>query len=180
MKNELLARAMTEIDVALIAEADERPAKKGFTQITLVKNIYRWGSVAACAMIMVGIFAFGIFGRNDVLLYGESIADSPRTVSEYMPRAVAHMIDTIDVEIPLELDFGRKTALTVAGGEMTVLDKNGNTLYEGKNYTAKGKVSICISLPNDASECIIETDRDYNIVLTRDEISGSWCVNIQK
>ena len=56
MKNEFMARAMTEIDDALIAEADEIPAKSSkITARGLMRQVYRWGSIAACALLVVGI-----------------------------------------------------------------------------------------------------------------------------
>lgn len=179
-----MARAMTEIDEALIAEADERPAKSSkITARSFVRQVYRFGAVAACALLVVGVLLAGNIGGQDVLLYGESIADSPRTVNEYIPRSVAYIVDTIEVEdinIPLELEFKKKTTLTLTEGSMIVFDENGDTVYEGREYLASGKVSICLTLPGDTDECVIETSRGDNIVLTRDAESGIWYVYIEK
>ncbi len=180
MKNELLAKAMTEIDDALIAEADERAAGSKITRRSLMRNIYRFGSLAACALIMIGLIVAGNLSSQEVLLYGKSIAEEPGTVSEYMPRAVAHLIDEIDVEIPLELQFKKETALTLCEGSLTVLDNKGDTIYVGGEYTAKGSLSVILTIPAEATEVCIETDRSYNIVLTKDAQSGIWYVNIQK
>ena len=184
MKNEFMARAMTEIDEALIAEADEMPAKSSkITARTLMRHVYRFGAVAACALLVVGILLAGNIGGQDVLLYGESIADSPRTVNEYIPRSVAYVVDTIEIEninLPLELEFRKETKLTLTEGSMIVLDESGNTVYEGREYLASGKTSICLILPGDVGECVIETSRGNNIVLTRDAESGIWYVYIEK
>lgn len=184
MKNEFLAQAMTHIDDALIAEADERRTRGAkITARTLARNIYRYGAVAACLILAIGVLIAGNIGGQDVLLYGESIADSPRTVQEYMPLALAHIVDTInapDVQIPLELEFKKETKLTLTSGTMLVLDTNGETLYEGSEYAAIGSTSMIVTLPGDTEECIIETDRGYNIVLTQDGESHVWYVNIEK
>ena len=83
MKNEILAQAMTHIDDALIAEADERRTRGAkITARTLMRNVYRYGAVAACLILAIGVLIAGNIGGQDVLLYGESIADSPRTVAE--------------------------------------------------------------------------------------------------
>ena len=177
MKNEILATALTYIDDDLIAEADERPSKGSkITSRTLMRNIYRWGAVAACALLLVGVLLAGNLGGQDVLLYGESIEDSPRTVYEYMPLAI--VIE--NSSIPLELEFKKETKLNLTSGSMIVLDENGNTLCEGNEYVAEGKVAIIITVPSDTEECIIETDRSYNIVLRPDSNSGVWYVNIEK
>ena len=184
MKNEILAQAMTHIDDALIAEADERRTRGSrITARTLMRNVYRYGAVAACLILAIGVLIAGNIGGQDVLLYGESIADSPRTVAEYMPRAVAYYVDTHaleDVNLPLELEFKKETELRLTSGSMLVLDANGDTLYEGNEYAASGSVSIIVTLPGDAEKCVIETDRGYNIVLTQDGESQVWYVNIEK
>ena len=184
MKNEILAQALTNIDDALIAEANERGARGSkITARTLMRGIYRYGAVAACLVLAIGVLIAGNLGGQDVLLYGESIADSPRTVQEYMPLALAHIVDTIDtpdVQIPLELEFKKETKLTLTSGTMLVLDTSGETIYEGNEYAALGSTSMIITLPGDIEECIIETNRGYNIVLTRNSESGIWYVNIEK
>lgn len=178
MKNEILAQALTNIDDALIAEADEAPAKSSkITSRTLMRNIYRWGAVAACALIAVGVLLAGNLGGPDVLLYGESLADTHGTIYEYMPLAI---VDVEDINIPLELEFKKETKLTAADGVMLVIDENGETLYEGNEYLASGKTSIILTLPANTEEFSIETDRGYNIVLTRNTESGIWYVNIEK
>lgn len=184
MKNEILAQAMTNIDDALIAEADEKAARGSkVTSRSLTRNLYRFGSLAACLLILVGLIITASLNGQDVLLYGESIADSPRTVNEYMPRALAYVVDTLEVEdvtIPLELEFKKETKLSLTEGSMIVLDSEGNTVLEGVEYLAKGNVSIIITIPGNTEECIIETDRGYNIVLTQDGESNVWYVNIEK
>jgi hypothetical protein len=175
---------MTHIDDALIAEADERRSRGSkITARSLMKNAYRWGSIAACMILAVVVLITATLSGQDVLLYGESIADSPRTVSEYMPLALAHIVETLeapDVQIPLELEFKKETKITLTSGSMIVLDENGDTLCDGTEYLASGSVSLIITLPGDAEECIIETDRGYNIVLTQDGESHVWYVNIEK
>ena len=184
MKNEILAQAMTHIDDALIAEADERRSRFArITSRTLMRNAYRWGSIAACMILAVVVLIAANIGGQDVLLYGESIADSPRTVGEYMPRAVAYYVDTHaieDVSLPLELEFKKETTLTLESGSMLVLDKNGDTLYEGNEFVANGSISLIVTLPGDTEQAVITTSRGYNIVLTRNSESGIWYVNIEK
>ncbi len=184
MKNEILAQAMTHIDDALIAEADERRTRgANITARTLMRNVYRYGAVAACLILAIGVLIAGNIGGQDVLLYGESIADSPRTVAEYMPRAVAYYVDTFEIEdvsLPLELEFKKETTLTLAEGSMLVLDQNGDTLYEGNEFVANGSVSIIVTLPGDTEEAVITTSRGYDIVLKQDSESHIWYVNIEK
>ncbi|MBQ9079575.1 MAG: hypothetical protein IJY27_00715 [Clostridia bacterium] len=184
MKNEFLARAMTHIDSALIEEANATPVRNKFRlSENAARGIYRWGSLAACAILLVGMLLINKFGSNDVLLYGESITAQPRTIAEYMPRAVTYAVDPAaltSVSLPLELEFERVTELTAEHGNMIVLDENGETVYSGDKYTADGAISLCIQLPPEMAECVISTNRGYNIVLELDSESGLWYVNIEK
>ena len=185
MKNEKMAHAMSFIDYSLIEEANEAPAKKQ-TRIlegNFLRSISRYGGVAACALLIFGLVLISNISGNEVLLYGESLNDNPTTITEYLPRSVQHSLEPdvlVEISLPLELEFKRETSLKLDTGYMTVLDKNGDVLYEGNEYTVNGKVSICLSLPSDATCGVIETNRGYNIVLTKDSESGFWCVNIEK
>ena len=184
MKNEKMAQAMSYIDYALIEEANETAAPKGKVLTGgFMKNLTRYGSIAACLVIILGIALISRISGNEVLLYGESISDSPKTITEYMPRSVAHSIEPYvltSISLPLELSFKRETTLTLDKGEMTVLDNDGNTLFEGTEFTVNGEVSICLSFPSDVTTATIRTNRGYNIVLTKDVESGVWYVNIEK
>ena len=184
MKNEFMARAMSCIDDALIEEANEVPVRRAKVLAPKTMNvIIRYGSMAACALLIVGVMVIGQMSSGGVLLYGESVSDSPRTITEYMPRAMTHLVDPAlitEVSLPLELEFRKETTLTLAEGTMSVIDRNGNTVYTGNTYTANGAVSICVQLPPDATEGVIMTDRGYDIVLTKEDETGVWLVNIEK
>lgn len=184
MKNEFMARAMSCIDDALIEEANETPVRRARVLTPKTMNaIIRYGSMAACALLIVGVMVIGQMSSGGVLLYGESVSDSPRTITEYMPRAMTHLVDPAlitEVSLPLELEFRKETTITLAEGTMSVIDRNGDTVYTGNTYTAKGAVSICIQLPPEATEGVIMTDRGYDIILTKEDETGVWLVNIEK
>ena len=184
MKNELLARAITHIDDELIEQANAAPVRRArILKLKTAQQITRWGSIAACVAVMIAVVIATRMSGNDVRLYGESITDAPRTITEFMPRSVTHSVDPISltaVSLPLELEFDKSTTLTLETGSMEVLDAAGNTVYSGEQYTVKGAVSMCIMLPPDATQCKITTDRGYNIVLELDGESGLWYVSIEK
>ena len=184
MKNEFMARAMSCIDDALIEEANESSARRArILRPTTLKMLTRFSAVAAVAVMMIGVFASVLASGNGVLLYGENVSDSPRTITEYMPRAVTHVVDPSilnDVSLPLELEFRKETTLTLDVGTMSVIDRDGKTVYTGNSYTAKGAVSICVQLPPETARAVIMTNRGYDMVLTREENSGVWLVNIEK
>lgn len=184
MKNEFMARAMTQINEDLITEAEESVARRAkILTPNLARQIYRWGSIASCLALLIGVLLVSGHSGNKVMLYGETVTDTPRSITEYMPRAVTYSVDPAlltEVSLPLEFEFKRSTELSVNGGKMIVLGGEGDTLFEGSSYTAKGEVSVCLVLPPDVTNCIITTDRGYNIVLAKDVESELWYVNIDK
>ncbi len=184
MKNEKMAQAMSYIDYALIEEANETVAPKSkVLSGGFLKSISRYGSIAACFVLVLGIALIIRLGGNEVLLYGESISDQPKTITEYIPRSLTHSIEPeviTEVSLPLELEFKRETVLTLDIGEMIILDKNGDTVFSGSTYTVNGKVSICLAFPSDVTDATIRTNRGYNIVLSKDIESEIWYVNIEK
>ncbi len=182
MKNEFMARAMTQIDYALIEEADEVPSHKGLSP-ELLNKLTRFGGMAACMLLVVGALLLGTLRSPEILLYGEEITQSARMINEYLPRAVTYSVSPAEIAaqtIPMELEFKRSTVLTVTDGEMIVLDNKGDVIYQGDEYVAKGSVSLCLSLSEGAQRCVIATDRGYKIVLNMDAESGLWYVNIEK
>ena len=182
MKNELMARAMTQIDYALIEEADEMPDRKSLAP-SFMKNLTRYGGMAACMLLVVSALLLGSLRSPEVTLFGDEITKDARTINEYIPRAVTYSVSPAEIvprTIPMELDFKRSTRLTVEEGEMVILDDSGDVLYSGTEYFAKGETSLCLSLPESTQRCVIVTDRGYNIVLNQDPTSGLWYVNIEK
>ena len=174
---------MTQIDAALIDEANEMPARKELISPSFLKGFTRYGSIAACLVLIVGAVLLGTMRGPSTLLYGEEITEEPRMITEYIPRSIAYSIEpeTITkVSLPLELEFSKKTHISSSCGELVVIDGNGEVVFSGTEYTARGKISLCLSLPEGTSECVIATDRDYNIVLELDENSGFWYVKIDK
>ena len=184
MKNELLARAITYIDDELIEQANEKPAKRALMASPFtMRNFMRWGSLAACIIVTLSLVIATHVSGDGVRLYGEIITDEPRTITEFMPRSITHSIDPASLtalSLPLELEFDKSTTLTLENGSMEILDQNGETLYSGNQYTARGKISVCITLPPNTTQCKISTNRGYHIVLEQNEALELWYVSIEK
>ncbi len=173
MKNDLPARAMSHIDDALIEEASFEKVQVSRTAFTR-KMLIRFGSLAACAVIAVGIFFMSRMNGSQVLLCGEALTeDQPIAVNA--PRTIAYELDvTQQMNIVLDLEFKGNTSLRAENAQMTVLNENGEQLFSGIQYTAKG--AVLIKLEAMQSECSIVTDRGYDIVLKLDGQSQLWTI----
>ena len=183
MKNELMARAMSHIDNALIEEANESPSHSRVITPELFSKLTKYGSMAACMLLVVGALLIGSMRGPQMLLYGEGITETPRMINEYLPRSVMYSVSPNDISyqtIPMELEFKRNTTLSLSSGEMIVLNDRGEEIYRGTEYSVRGNLSLCLSLSDSEQSCVIATDRGYNIVLNQDDESGFWYVNIEK
>ena len=181
MKNELLARAITNIDSALIDEANEMPAKKATVlSPVFLTRIRKYGALAACLILVCGVIFAINSSTTPVLIYGEPITTEARSITRYVPDT--HSVEKEDdyTHISLELEFKKSTILTTNNATIAVLDSNGNEISRGKTHTANGKTSIMIYLSAEENKAIIATNKGYNIVLTKDEQLGLWYVFIDK
>ena len=181
MKNEFLARAMTNIDSALIDEANEMPSKRA-TLLTpaFFSGFKRYGALAACLVLIVGAIIAVNSATPGVILYGEPITANARNITEYIPAAMASNDEDGTRVIPLELEFRKTTVLSTENANISVLDGEGNEIFSGKTYTAKGKQNLVLSLPESETEATVSTDRGYDIVLKKDDQLGLWYVFIDK
>ena len=164
MKNDLPARAMTYIDDALIEEADVGTIQVRRT-VNVKKMFLQFGSLAACAVIAVGVFLVSLMGSSQVSFYGEAMKDGvSMTANANLPRMASATEQTEPIE--LKLSFKKPTEISVDGIEMTVCTENGEELFRGTKYTATGTVLISL-MPQDA-ETIIVTDKGYSLLVKFD------------
>ena len=63
---------------------------------------------------------------------------------------------------------------------MIVINDDGDIVHTGDGYMAEGKTIIRLPLTDEMSDIIISTDRGYNIVLTKDENTDQWYINLVK
>ena len=89
MKNEILARAITEIDDDLLAEARE-PVKKKKPNYRIMITKYA-AAVAACFVLVFSFVFFGNYGRSgelDISIDGQSIVAGEDDI--LLPRISVH------------------------------------------------------------------------------------------
>ena len=187
MKNEKMARAMTNIDDRLIDEANitriDRKAR-------IPRSFTRFGSLAACLILVVGIFILA--GKQDlILLDGQKLTREPRELTIVVPEPRDISIGThsqtyqpakSSYSYPIELafSFSKAKKLSCSTAEMIVINDDGDIVHTGDGYMAEGKTIIRLPLTDEMSDIIISTDRGYNIVLTKDENTDQWYINLVK
>lgn len=121
MKNEILARAIPEIDDDLLAEARE-PVKKKKPNYRIMITKYA-AAVAACFVLVFSFVFFGNYGRSgelDISIDGQSIVAGEDDI--LLPRISVHTTeqtprDMKKMTVPMEIKVdGRTASVTASSG----------------------------------------------------------------
>ena len=146
MTREDIARAITCIDEALIAEAYSKPRPRHLT-------LRSWAAAAACLVIVAAAVLIAGVAPARVYYCGDQIGSEGAVISAAGPaRAVAYTLDEAPVEmtVELELELHGKTKVSVSAGQLELLDvQTGNSLGSGTTITASGRVTALWTLPEN-------------------------------
>ena len=129
MKNEILARAMTEIDDELLAEAREPVKKKKPNFRVMTKYI---GAIAACFAIVLSLVLFGNYGSGafDVSVDGQVMAEDMGEIALPHISVQTHDQSTRDkkkMTVPVKIEANGKTVITASEGGILCTAEEGET-----------------------------------------------------
>ncbi len=176
MKNEKLAHAMTHIDDDLILEAANVGEYRSGRVLSWQKALVRWGSLAACLLLAVGI-VLGSMSPGlsmDGQTLNAQLTPISGTASRSTPQPVGY---TAEEAIELTLDFGKSTTLTPASGSLALINPDGSMTPITEGYTVRGAITLRL-IPEADGTAAISTDRGYDINFSL--IAGEWYINIEK
>ena len=176
MKNEKLAYAMTHIDDDLITEA-ARIERSGSRVLTLQRALVRWGSLAACLILAVGIVLGSM--SPGVTMNGQALDSRLTPLSAATPRSLPQTAShTADTALEFTLDFAKSTTLTPETGNLALVNSDGSLTPVTDGHTVRGAVTLRLTLSAPATSATVTTDRGYRIILSL--IGDEWFVNIEK
>lgn len=118
MKNEILARAMTEIDDELLAEARE-PVKKKRPNFRVVTKYI--GAMAACFALVLSLVLFGNYGRDAFDVSVDGLAIEEQSGELMLPRVSVHTQDSSPrdkkrMTVPIKIEANGETVVTASEG----------------------------------------------------------------
>ena len=150
MKNETMARAITELDDGLIEDAMQAAPRQ-------ISPWRRWCAAAAClVLVMAAGLAAPAVSRPAVSLHGTALTAAPAPVDETSPLRIAAPDWAEPVEVELDLTLRRETALAASEGTLT-LRQEGQEPVTAPEWRGSGKVSVLWSI-GDA-----RPDRQYTL-----------------
>lgn len=173
MKNEVMARAITEIDDELIVSA-HRPASSG-------RNTVKYFSAfaAACLLVICGV----IFllnrdsGSTPKIVFGEAVISTQQSkIATYDLWQIPQALITVPVEIYSE----RELEITAVDGTISVFSaETGEQIYVGQSCKTSGDVKAewTIEDPDtDKTYRITVNNRETVYMLRYDQTSDQWSV----
>ena len=177
MKNEKLAHALTHIDDDLIVEAAQTGESRSGRILSWQRTVVRWGSLAACLLLAVGIVLGSMSGG--VTMDGQRLGEQPAPISVSSSRSTPQTIDySAENTLEFTLDFAKSTALTPAAGSLAVVNPDGSLTPVADGHAVRGAVTLRLTLESTATSATISTDRGYDIIVSL--IADEWYVNIEK
>lgn len=141
MKNEILARAIGEIDDDLIADAHTAARKVQFPA-------RRLGAMAACMLLFFGTLLYVGLPGSVVRFDGSPLSDVPVVVQGAAPAvhtADPHMRDGNLLTVSLDLDLRDATRIVAADGTFELM-RGDHTLYVGNDRIASGHLTLAWSI----------------------------------
>lgn len=181
MANEVMAKAITDIDDQLIIDAHSAKGKK-----RRLRPLYGIGAVAAC-LILIFTAVFSLSAKDtQVYMYSDRITSTPSAVTSPLSLASSSQRAlNVALTLPLELKLSAETAITCSQGAIDIYHKDTDSLiYSGDSYTAQEDVNLVwiIEQPNsDESYTLTLKGKDTMILnLEFDENQNNWMIFIEK
>ena len=170
MKNEILARAIGEIDDDLIADAHTVSRK-----VRLPAR--RLGAMAACMLLFFGTLLYVGFPGSTVRFDGNPLSDVPVVVQGAAPAvhtAEPHMRDGNVLTVSLDLDLRDAARITAEDGAFE-LTRGGRTLYAGNDRIASGHLTLAWSIRTpDPTQVYHLTVGEKTLTLSLDPATECW------
>ena len=170
MKNEILARAIGEIDDDLIADAH---TVSGRVQLPL----RRLCAMAACMLLFFGTLLYVRLPGDAIRFGGNALSDTPIVVQGAAPAvhtADPDMRDGNVLTVSLELSLRDATRIAAADGTFELL-RGETALYTGNTYTTSGRLTLnwSVRTPNPTLTYRL-TVGDTELLLSLDPATECW------
>ena len=166
MNNEVMARAVTELDDGLIAEAHTVSQKRKSRHFTV-----RLLAAAACVTVMLcAVLTFFSFERIEVSVNGEEVSGRPIAVAGVsMNRSVPQ---ELSVEIAIRTD--KPISLKASDGFIGTDTQNAG----GKTLALTGDTTFVWTMdnPDVGQEYFLSLDRKTGLMLSYDESLNKWTI----
>ena len=165
MRNEVLVRAITEIDEELIVSAHR-------TERSDRKPIMYFGTLAASLLLICGVIFCLYRNSKPEAVFSEPIV-SAQSVAAYDLRQTAQTLITVTFDIEYDGDL----AIETVDGTVTVYSaETKEQIYVGQSCETNGSVTVewTISSPDSSQIYQIKVNNKKTVALRYDQTIGQW------
>lgn len=174
MKNEVLVKAITEIDDELIVSAH----RIGF--LNRKRRTYFAICAAACLLLVCGIMFLSHSGRMKICTNGHVVSSQPVAIAmpDVLP-ANARQANQDILTVPLEIRTKENFIMKTADGMLEVFSaKADELLYIGQFCELKGPVTVQWTIENpNVSQTYKIGFNHMSLILKYDQNSNNWTIN---
>ena len=174
MKNEAMARAITELDDALLEDAMKAAPRQ-------IGPWRRWCAAAACLIVVAAAgLAAPAVGRPAVSLHGTALTAEPAPVDE---TAMLRLIDPDEAgpaETELALTLRKETVLTASAGTLTIRQE-GQEPIAAAEWQGHGRITVLWRIEDARpSRQYTLTAGSVTLVLEYSEALQGWTIRKDK
>lgn len=166
MNNEVMARAITELDDGLIAGAHTFSKKSSFS-----RPAARLLATAACVTVMLcAVLAFFSFERIDVCVNGEEVSGRPLAVAgASLNRSVPQ-----ELSVPIAVRTDKPISVEASDGFLVTDTKN----IHRKSLTLTGDTNLIwtVENPDIDQQYFLMLGRKTGLMLSYDESLNNWTI----
>ena len=166
MNNEVMARAVTELDDGLIAGAHTFSKKRRFS-----RPAARLLAAAACiTVVFCAVFTFFSSERIDVSVNGEEVSGRPLAVAgASLNRSVPQ-----ELSVPIAVRTDKPISVEASDGFLVTDTKN----IHRKSLTLTGDTNLVwtVENPDIGQQYFLSLDRKTGLMLSYDESLNKWTI----
>ena len=172
MKNEVLVRAITEIDDELILSAHRSVSSKRNTVM------YFSALAAACLLLICGvIFHFNRSSGKPEIICGEAVISTQQAkIATYDLLQIPQIVLTVPIDIVSEQELD----ITAVDGTISVYSaETDEQIYVGQSCETKGAVKVEWTIENpdtDKTYRITVNNKETVFMLRYDEANNKWSI----
>ena len=170
MKNEIMARALTQIEDALLEDAQKKTPKRGQN---FLRGLY---AAAAClAVLFCSVLFLRLTAVPGITVNGTELGTEPIPVAASAEPYVVRFFDGSE-RVTLQISVRRETEIRVSSGTFDVFCGT-ERIGSGTSFTGQGELSVRWVIPDaDSRQCYEMTVGSTTLLLTYDSSLNGWII----
>ena len=170
LNNESMARAVTQLDDGLIAQAHTFSPKSRFS-----RPVARFLSAAACiTVVFCAVFAFFSYERIEVSVNGETVSGHPLAIASAQSVSVFNRSAPQALSVPIAVRTDKHISVNVSDGFLSTDTEN----TAGKTLALTGDTTFVwtVENPDIGQQYFLSLVRKTGLMLSYDESLNNWTI----